>query len=175
MVSRAVRTTTTGNSNCRRPAKVIVAHHQRTPRRAVPGAGLPCALSRSSRHSHTTPHEPRLLLPQILSSAQRAACSSRTALPGVAISGVHGVACHLALRSAWTTGPSPQPSQALPACRVHSLAPARWDRIPRVSSGSVQRGSRAEATAEAGLSVIRPRGDRSARVTSVRPDDGKIL
>ncbi len=57
----------------------------------------------------------------------------------------------------------------------------------RVCSGSVQRGLRAEASslrssataedgsAEAGLSAIRPRGARRARVTPVGPDGGKTL
>jgi hypothetical protein len=39
------------------------------------------------------------------------------------------------------------------------------DALRRVSSGSVQQG----------LSVIRPRADRLARVTFVRPDGGKTL
>jgi hypothetical protein len=63
----------------------------------------------------------------------------------------------------------------LPDTRRVRYKPHRFWTPTVIGSGSVQRGSRAEATAKAGLSVIRPWSAQSTPVTSTRPEDGKTL
>jgi hypothetical protein len=62
----------------------------------------------------------------------------------------------------------------LPGNRKIRYKPRRLYTPTVMGSGSVQRGSRAEATAKADLSAIRPWSAQSPPVTSTRLDDGTL-